>query len=307
MAPVPIRFGGYQGNGSVHTRAMRRFAESLARACGAAVDVRLTENVTTQGRRADELLAVVESGELDLCYFASSYLVGRVPGLGVLELAFGVTDRARAYDRLDGALGARLADAVAANTGYRVLAWWDNGIRHISNRLRPIRRPEDCRGIRLRTLDNAFHQRVFAALGFEPQYLDVKDLVPAVEAERVDAQENPLTNLVNFKLHRFHRHVSLTAHFHGIAPVLVNSAAFDAWPESVREAVGIALVEATAAQRGFAIEDDTVCMAKLQEAGVAVVMPEEIDLAAFRAAVADVVRAEVAALDPDLLALARGV
>ncbi len=305
LAPVRIRFGGYQGPASVHTRAMRRFSEALARACAGAVDVELTENVTAQGRRADDLFAMVETGRLELCYFASSYLVGRVPALGVLDLPFAATERARTYERLDGELGARLAEAVAANTGYRVLAWWDNGIRHISNRLRPIRRPEDCRGIRLRTLDNAFHQRVFAALGFVPQYLDVKDLVPAVEAERVDAQENPLTNLVNFNLHRFHRHVSLTAHFHGIAPVLVNRAAFDAWPASVREGVRAALVEATAAQRGFAIEDDTVCLAKLHEAGVAVVGPEEIDLSAFRAAVADVVRDGTAALDPDLLALAR--
>ena len=304
MTSIPIRFGGYQGDASVHTRAMRRFAEELARACGSDVDIRITQNVTTQGRRADDLFAMVETGELDLCYFASSYLVARVPALGVLDLPF-AADRARTYARLDSELGARLADAVAANTGYRVLAWWDNGIRHVSNRLRPIRRPEDCRGIRLRTLDNAFHQRVFAALGFVPQYLDVKDLVPAAEAGRVDAQENPLTNLVNFNLHRFHRHASLTAHFHGIAPVLVNRAAFDAWPASVREAVRTALVAATAAQRGFATEDDTVCLAKLLDDGVTVVRPEEIDLAAFRAAVADVVEAETAALDPDLLALAR--
>jgi TRAP-type transport system periplasmic protein len=288
-SPIAIRFGGYQGNASVHTRGMRRFRDAVARALGAAVDVQLTENVTTQGRRADDLFAMVESGELDLCYFASSYLVHRVAALGALDQPFAITDRQAAYAMLDGAAGAKLADAVAATTGYRVLAWWDNGFRHVSNRLRPIRTPADCRGIRLRTLDNAFHQRVFAALGFVPQYLDVKELVPAVEAERVDGQENPLTNIVNFNLHRWHRHVSLTAHFLGIAPVLVNRAAFDAWPAPVQEAVRAAFVEATAAQRGFAIEDDAVCLATLRADGVTVVGPDEIDFAAFRAAVAGVV------------------
>jgi TRAP-type C4-dicarboxylate transport system substrate-binding protein len=288
-SPIAIRFGGYQGNASVHTRGMRRFRDAMVRALGAAVDVQLTENVTAQGRRADDLFTMVESGELDLCYFASSYLVHRVPALGALDQPFTITDRQRAYAMLDGDVGAQLAEEVAAQTGYRVLAWWDNGFRHISNRLRPIRTPEDCRGIRLRTLDNAFHQRIFAALGFVPQYLDVKELVPAVEAERIDAQENPLTNLVNFNLYRWHRHVSLTAHFLGIAPVLVNRAAFDAWAVPVQEAVRAALVEATAAQRGFAIEDDALCLEKLRADGVTIVGPDEIDFTAFRAAVADVV------------------
>ena len=42
---------------------------------------------------------------------------------------------------LQGKLGERLAADVASNTGYRVLGFWDNGPRHISNALRPLRHP----------------------------------------------------------------------------------------------------------------------------------------------------------------------
>ena len=122
------------------------------------------------------------------------------------------------------------------HTGYRVLGYWDNGFRHISNRLRPIRHPDDCRGMRIRTLDNAVYRQALAAMGFAPVTIDVKDLVRAVETHEVDAQENPLTNTVNFGLHRTHKHLSLTSHFYGVALLLANRA----WLEALRpgDAVG---------------------------------------------------------------------
>ena len=113
------------------------------------------------------------------------------------------------------------------------IAWsaiWDNGLRHISNRLRPIRRPEDCRGMRIRTLDNATYRQALAAMGFTPLTIDVKDLVRAVETHAVDAQENPLTNTVHFGLHKTHKHLSLTSHFHGVALLLANRAWLEALP-----------------------------------------------------------------------------
>src|SRR5262249_46352675 len=153
---------------------------------------------------------------------SSSYLAGRVPSLRLLDLPFLVSDRARAYEALDGPLGDRLAADIAGVTGYRVLGFWDNGFRHFSNRLRPIRHPRACRGLRIRTLDNELHQQVFRQLGFEPVTIDVKDLPAAVASGQIDAQENPLTNTLNFALHRTHRHISLTSHFFGVALLLVN-------------------------------------------------------------------------------------
>jgi C4-dicarboxylate-binding protein DctP len=289
---VPVvRFGGYQPSRSVHTRAARRFGEELARLLGPSADFRFVEDITRAGRKAAELLAMTEGDELDVCYFSSSYLVARVPSLGLFDLPFRFADRESAYRVLDGETGQKLARDVAARTGFAVLAFWDNGFRHISNARRTIVRPDDCRGLRLRTLDNAMHQRVFRALGFEPVVIDVRDLVAAVAGRRVDAQENPLTNLVNFALHRTHRFVTLTGHFFGAAPVLCNRARFEAWPADVRAAVGEAMAAATSLQRRLAVEEDELCLAQLVADEVEVVRAGEFDRAAFVAAVAHV-RAE---------------
>ena len=122
-------------------------------------------------------------------------------------------------------------------------------------------------------------------MGFSPVTIDVKGLVRAVETHEVDAQENPLTNTVNFGLHRTHKHLSLTSHFYGVALLLANRAWFEALTPAMQSALLAATAEATTAQRQWAIAEDALCLERLRQDGVAVVPAEDIDLAAFRAAV----------------------
>jgi TRAP-type transport system periplasmic protein len=288
MPATTLRIGGYQGETSILTRAARHLAAGLASASSARWQAEVIADVTAKGHRAADLLTMVEQGTIEVCYFASSYLAGRVPALGRFDKPFGASDRASIYAEIDGEVGARLASEMAASTGYRVLGYWDNGFRHISNRLRPIRTPGDCKGMRIRTLDNTMYQRVLAAVGFTPLVIDVKDLVRAVEAHEVDAQENPLTNTLNFGLHRTHKHLSLTSHFHGVALLLANRAWFDRLGAALQSELQAAAADATAAQRQSAIDEDALCLEQLRRGGVAIVPAAEIDLAAFRAAVAGV-------------------
>ena len=149
---LKLHFAGYQPARSVHTRGLHALCESVARRSDGALGIRVTDSIVAQGRKAADLLTMVESGEIDGCYFASSYLAARVPALGVFDEPFQAGARDVVFSRLDGNQGRALAEEVAAATGYRALGWWDNGIRHISNGVRPIRTPADCVGLRLRTV-----------------------------------------------------------------------------------------------------------------------------------------------------------
>lgn len=304
MTALSFKFAGYQPARSVLTRGARRVGEELMRRLGAQVTFDLQENVTATGRKAADLLTMTTSGELDLCYFSSSYLAAQVPSLGVFDLPFQFESRTQAHAVTD-RLAARLAEDVAAATGYRVLGLWDNGIRHISNCRRALVTPADCRGLTIRTLDNTLHQRVFAALGFKPVTIDVKDLVAAVEELRVDAQENPLTNLINFQLHRTHRFVTLTGHFFGVALVLCNKQRFDGLPADIQAALRDAVAVATVIQRQEAEREDEVCLRELLADGVTVTRADAFDRAAFVAAVADIRDTAIkdAGMDPAELAV----
>src|SRR5215472_14645519 len=168
---ISLHFAGSQPARSVHTRALHALRESVARAQGA-LAIAVTDSVVATGHRSADLLAMVENGDIDGCYFASSYLAARVPRLGLFDHPFRAGSREQVFTDLDGEVGASLAADIAAATNYRVLGWWDNGIRHISNAVRPIRTPADCIGLRLRTLDSAQHQAAFRRLGFQPMFID---------------------------------------------------------------------------------------------------------------------------------------
>jgi len=297
-----LRFGGYQPERSVHTRAARSLDAALRERTSGAVGLDITAQITETGRAAADLLTMTESGELEICYFASSYLAGRIPELGVLDMPFEGADRASIWQRLDGEAGRLLRQAVARSSGYELLAFWDNGVRHVSNGVRAIRHPRDCAGLSIRTLDNAFHQAIFRALGFSPRFIDVKDLGGEVGRRTIDAQENPLTNLVNFDIHKTHRFVSLTGHFFGIALVLGNRAALGRLDASQREAFDLGIVRATAAQREHAAAEDVACLRLLEADGVDVVKAGQVDHEAFRACVAGIVANETRQIDPALLA-----
>ncbi len=293
MGTVTIRFGGYQPPDSVHSRAAAVFGAALRDRLDAPLDdavrFEFEGDITATGHKAADLLAMVESGALDMCYFASSYLAERVPALELLDLPFTITDRAQAYRLLDGELGALLTARIGAATGYRVLGYWDNGFRHFSNDTRPIHTPADCQGLRIRTLSSALHQRSFAMLGFEPVALDVRELRDAVANGRVEAQENPLTTLHVFGLHEHHRHVTLSGHFFGAALLLCNAAAYARWPEVVRHTVDAAAAEATAAQRGFAAAADDTVLAALRQAGNTVTALTPAETRGFADAVAPLI------------------
>lgn len=305
MGVTTVRMGGYQGAPSVHTRAGHILGREFIARAGDGFRFEFTENVTALGRQATDLFEMTEGDELEIFYFASSYLAHRVPNLAVFDLPFQITSRERIYRQLDGELGRRIARDIEANTGYALLGYWDNGFRHFSNVRNPIRKPDDCEGLSIRTMDNAVHQATFRALGFDPKYIDVKDYPEAVRTRQVDAQENPLTNTINFKVHHTHPYLTMTGHFYGVTLVLGNRERIESWPKQARQALRDAMPMATAAQRGFAVEEDRTGLKTLEEAGVDVVGPEGFDREAFEEATADVVAKEAGSIDAEVVALVR--
>lgn len=300
-APLTIRFGGYQPRRSVHSRGAEVLGAGLSARLGDEVAFTLEGDVVASGHRAADLLAMVESGAMTMCYFSSSYLAARAPEFALLDLPFVIRDRDQAYGVLDGPLGARLADALHAATGFHILAWWDNGFRHFSNRVRPIRAPEDCAGLRIRTLFSDLHAETFRRLGFEPVALDVKEMMEAVRNGDVDAQENPLTNIHNFGFHKFHRHITLSSHFFGAAVLLCHKASYEGWPDEVRQAVTEAVGEATAAQRGFAAAEDAEILARLDPQENAVITLTDAERERFADAVQPVIEAQAERFGPALI------
>src|SRR2546422_7052382 len=205
-----VKFGGYQEPASIHNRAAARFGELLERQLGDRVRFELIGSILKLGRPSGDLVPMVERGELSFCYMSTVRFSKAAPHLQLLELPFIVKDRGAVFKALDGEYGEAARQRVTDNTACRLLGYWDNGFRHLTNRVRPIRTPEDCRGLRIRTQMSDLHGEVFRALGFEPIAADVKEFVEQIGHDRFEAQDNPLTNIYNFGVHRYHRYITLS-------------------------------------------------------------------------------------------------
>ncbi|MGH7345939.1 MAG: TRAP transporter substrate-binding protein [Candidatus Rokuibacteriota bacterium] len=297
-----IRFGGYQEPASIHNRAAARFGELVRERLGERVDFELIGSIVKLGRPAADLVPMVERGELSFCYMSTVRFSRAAPELQLLELPFVVTDRAAAFRALDGEYGEAARRQVDAKTGCRLLHYWDNGFRHISNRVRPIRTPDDCRGIRIRTQASELHGEVFRALGFEPIASDIKEFVEQIGGDRFQAQDNPLTNIYHFGVHRHHRYITLSGHFWGASAIVCNAAHYAGWPADVRAAVDAAALEATVYQRRLAAAEDAEIIPRLDPTENDVIRLTEGERADFVRAVRPVLDAHRARLDPKLFA-----
>src|SRR3954451_23634002 len=149
---IQIRMGGYGPASTGFSKALKFIGERLEKQFGNRIEVKYVWNIMDFGYRAEDILWLVESGVLTLGYQSSSYLTDRVPELGFVDLPFLFARRNQARDAMDGKLGHLLAEKIESRVNYRILGWYENGFRQISNRLRTVRAPADLNGMRIRVL-----------------------------------------------------------------------------------------------------------------------------------------------------------
>jgi TRAP-type transport system periplasmic protein len=168
---------------------------------------------------------------------------------------------------MDGDLGKFLAAKTEERIGYRILGWFENGFRHISNRLRPIRLPADMTGMKIRVLPSEIHRRTFELLGAVAMRMDLTEAIAMIKAGTLDAQENPLANTVTYGVHNFHKFHTLSSHFYISRPVFLHRASFDAWPADLQSAMRKAVAESVTFQRKLAVEENETSRKAIEAAG----------------------------------------
>jgi TRAP-type C4-dicarboxylate transport system substrate-binding protein len=283
--PITIRMGGYGPPTTSFSRALKLIGDELAQKFGDRVSIKYVWNIMDFGYRAEEILWLVEDGVLTLGYQSSSYLTDRVPELGFVDLPFLFDRRQAARAAIDGRLGRFLAATIEQGINYGILGWFENGFRHISNRMRPIHTPADLNGMRIRVLPSEVQARTFELLGATPVRCDLTEAVAGIKAGTLDAQENPFANTVTYGVHKFHRFHTVTNHFYISRPIFLHRSSFEAWPPDLQEAMREAIRRAVAFQRDLAIEEDKGARAAILAEGCEITELTGPEHTAFRIAV----------------------
>lgn len=228
--PLVLRLGHVANPGAMTSAASDEFArranEKLA---GRA---RITVFGSSQLGDDKTLLLKLKLGTVDFSA-PSTIMSSVVDAFGFFEMPYLVDDRAHLRKIRDEVFRPLIAPR-AEEQGFEVLAVWENGFRQITNSVRPIVRPEDLRGIKLRTPRGRWRLRLFESYGASPTPMSLSEVFVALQTGVVDGQENPLSQISSSKFQEVQKYLSLTNHVYSPTFLTVGSKRWNSLPEDVR-------------------------------------------------------------------------
>jgi TRAP-type transport system periplasmic protein len=228
-----------------------------------------------------DMIEGMQLGSIDLASPSTGAMGAVVPAATVLDLPYIFDDHQHAYRVLDGPVGEQIAKLFDGK-GFRPLGYWEIGFRHLTNNARPVRRPEDAKGLKLRTLPSEIHQRAWALVGAQPVAIDFTEVYNALSTGVVDGQENPFNIILIGKLHEVQKHLSLTGHVYGTAPTSVSDITWNKLPPDLRDVLREAVKRSVPLARQAASGNEAAQLEQLKKFGMEVV--DNPDRAAFQAA-----------------------
>lgn len=238
---------GYIGSESHPTmQAMKTFGENVEAASEGKIKVELYPNAQLGGDR--ELCEGVQMGTIQMAIPSTSALAGFDKRIQVLDLPYLFTTREAAFEAVDGELGEKI-NFYLEKKGFAVLGYLENGFRHVTNSKLPITKPDDLKGLKIRTMENPMHIAFFKELGANPTPMSWGELYTALQQGTVDAQENPYAMIDDGKFYEVQKFVSETGHVFSYEILIANKKFMDSLPDDLRALVESEATKAIAVQR----------------------------------------------------------
>jgi len=297
--PLVIRLGGYGPDTTSFSQGMRLIGERLTEQLGNRVDVRYVLNVLDLGYGGADLSWLVDSGLLTMAYATMSE--DRVPELDLAALPFIFDDEAAARAAMDGPLGEAVARGIERKRDVRVLGFFENGFRHVSNNVRPIRSPADFAGVSIRVLQTQL--RTFELLGADGQYLPLPQVAAGLESGTLDGQENPFANVVTYNLYPLQRYYTATYHSYLSRAIFVHRPTFESWPRDVRTVLQNAVREAVILQRSLKDAEERQAADTIRASGGEIIELTPAERQPFIDAVTPIYDEARARFEPELIEL----
>ena len=264
-AELTLKFGHVGNPGSLFEASVDAFAACSNKALGDKAEVQ-TFGASQLGKDK-ELLQKLKLGQITFS-LPSSVMSSVADEFGVFEMPYIIKDRDH-MRRVQGELMGTFQNAVKAK-GYRIIGLFENGFRHITNNTRPINKPEDLAGIKLRTPKGAWRVKMFKLYGANPTPMAFSEVFTALQTSVIDGQENPYAQIASAKFQEVQKYLSITGHVYTPAYVLVSDEHFAKLPDDVQAA----LIQCGAETQDFVYETaaklETELLDVIKAAGVAV-------------------------------------
>ena len=283
----------------------KRWADLVAEKTEGRIKIKVYPGTSLVSGDQTKEFTALRQGIIDMAVGSTINWSPQVKELNLFALPFLMPDH-KAIDALtQGRVGKKMFD-ILAERDVVPLAWGENGFREVSNSKKPIRTPEDVKGMKMRVVGSPLFLATFNALGANPTQMSWADAQPAMATGAVDGQENPLAVFNAAKLHTVgQKNLTLWGYVADPLIFVVNKTVWTSWTEADRKAVSEAAQQAAKeeiarARAGISAGDDAL-LKEIEANGVAVVRLSDAERGAFRTATAGVYKEWAEKIGADLV------
>lgn len=231
----------------MNTRA-KEMAAKIATESKGRIDFQVYPN--NQLGNDTDTLGQVRSGAVDFFTLSPLILGTLVPAAQISGVGFAFKDYNQVWAAMDGELGAHVRKQIEAkSTLFAFDKIWDNGYRQITNSSRPINKPEDLKGMKLRVPPSPLWTSMFRAFDSAPASINFAEVYSALQTRIVEGQENPMAIISTAKLYEVQKYCSMTNHMWDGFWFLANKKSFERLPKDLQEIVTRNINEAGMKQR----------------------------------------------------------
>ncbi len=231
---IIIRFGHVGFPDSLFAATANEYAKRVNRELGSRVEMRVFHS--SQLGTDEDMIRGVRVGALEM-FLPSSIMSSVDDAFGIFEMPYIIVNHRHMKGVADSAEVRKILFDPQPVKGLRLLAFWENGFRHVTNNARPITKPTDLRGMKLRIPRGVWRQKMFEAYGANPTPMAFAEVFSALQTGVMDGQENPLAQIWGAKFHEIQRYLSLTGHVYSPA----YPTAGERWWQTVPADIRIAL------------------------------------------------------------------
>ncbi|MDQ8022452.1 MAG: TRAP transporter substrate-binding protein [Moraxellaceae bacterium] len=297
--PIVIKFSHVVAPESPKGRAAEFFRGRVAARLGSRVRVEVYPNSTLYKDR-DEMEALQLGAVQMLAPSLAKFGPLGLREFEVFDLPY-LFDDYRAVHRVTGGpIGERLLDKLE-DKGIVGLAYWDNGFKDFSAN-RPLRKPEDFRGLKMRIQSSAVIDAQMRALGTRPEVMNFSDVRDALRTGMVDGTENPPSNFYTQGMHEVQKYLLRSNHGYLGYAVIVNKRFWDDLPGPIRRELQLAIGEATEFANAIAERDNARALEAVHRSGkTQIIVPTNAERAALKRALVDVHKSQASRVGADLI------
>ncbi len=226
-----------------------------------------------------DTLGQLRSGAVEFFTLSGLILSTLVPPASINGVGFAFKDYDQVWAAMDGALGGFVRAEIEKRGIHPFEKIWDNGFRQITTSTKPIKSPDDLKGVKLRVPVSPLWTSMFTALGASPTSINFSEVYSALQTHIVDGQENPLSLIDSAKLYEVQKFCSMTNHMWDGYWLLGNRRAFEKLPKDIQDIVTREMNRGAMDERDDLARAATQTRAMLESKSLAF---NDVDTAAFR-------------------------